>query len=188
MKRLLCVAATAALLSACATPEPPPVYEPPPPPPPPPALSQVGMDCFVRAAESDLFEIESGRLATTMSAYPEVQNFGQMLVDDHTQSTNVMMTTVTNAGIAPPPAPQLGVAKAQQLDQLRNAGTNFDPLFLQAQIMAHEEALALHQSCANSAGAPTAGVHAQIVPVIQGHLDRARALSDAVRAQMGERG
>lgn len=187
MKRLLCLAASAALLCACATPPPPP--PPLPPPPPPPAmLSQVSLDCAMGAAEADLFEIESGRLAAGMGSHPDVRAYGQMLVDDHTRASADLMAVINGAGIVPPPPPVLSPARAQQLDMLRASGPNFDVVFLQSQIMAHEEGLALHRACSDSAGPPTAAVHASLVPVIQAHLDRARMLADMVRMSMGERG
>ena len=187
MMRLFCsAAASAALLSACATPEPP--YVPPPPPPPPViVVTQASLDCVMAAAEADLFEVESSRVALQRSANPAVRAFAQMMIDDHTRSTNEIGAALQSLGMAPPP-PTLGTAMAQRLDALRTTTGPFDAMYMHEQVLAHESALALHQSCSVNAQAPLAGVHASIVPVVQGHLDQARALRDSVQAGSGERG
>ncbi|QNP42755.1 DUF4142 domain-containing protein [Sphingomonas daechungensis] len=98
MRLLLVSAAAAALLSACATnpPEPAapavdvnsPLYAP----------NYLGM-----AGSSDQFEIQSGQLAQQMSQNPSVRQIGQMLVADHTNSTQQLMAAAQSAGIAAPP-------------------------------------------------------------------------------------
>jgi putative membrane protein len=188
MTRILCSsAAVAALLSACATPVPEPVYVPAPVVVAPPAITQVGMDCVIRAGASDLYEIEAGRLALQMSSNASVRSFAQMMIDHHTQSTAQMGAAMQSIGMAPPPA-QLTPDLTNRLNLLRTAGSGFDAMYLQDQVAAHQEALALHQACAANAGAPIAGVSAGLVPVVQSHLNQAVALSNSWRGTAGERG
>ena len=65
------------------------------------------------------------------------------------------------------------------LDQLRSAGTGyaFDQAFQQAQIQAHQQALALHQNYAASGDLPPLrAVATSAVPIIQRHLAMAQSL------------
>jgi len=149
-------------------------------PPPPPDLTNgmLAPGYLAQAASSDQFEIQSGQLALQASQNPAVQNFANMIIRDHTNSTQMLMAAAQSAHVTPPPATILPAQQAM-LDQLRSAGTgyNFDSAFQQVQIQAHQTALALHQGYAQGGDVPalraTAG---QIVPVVQGHLAQAQAL------------
>ena len=188
MTRILCcTAATAALLSACATP-------PPPPPPAPvvpvvvqPTLSQAGMDCVIRAAAMDMYEIEAGRLALQMSTNAGVRSYGQAMIDAHTNSSAQYAAALQSIAMNPPPA-QLTPDLSARLERLRTAGTGFDAMYLDDQIAAHNEALALHQACAANGGAPIAAVSAGLVPHIQAHLNQAQSLRASWSTTAGERG
>jgi putative membrane protein len=184
---LMSSAALAALLSACATPPPPP----PPPPPVPvavvqPQLSQAGMDCVLRLGASDAYEIQAAQVALQRSTNPDVRNFAQMMIDQHTQSTQQMAAALHSINMNPPPI-QLTADLNARLGGLQ-AAPNFDAAYLQDQIAAHQDALALAQSCAANGGPPVAAVAAGLVPAIQDHLSRAQAISANLGAPRGERG
>src|SRR4051812_26993117 len=177
MKKLAILFGGTMLLAACQS-------APPPPPPPPPVdmtnpLMAPGY--LSQAGSSDQFEIQSGQLAQQMSQNPGVRNFGNMLIADHTRSTQMLVSAAQSAGITPPPPAILPQHQAM-LDQLRAAGSgpSFDMAFRDIQINAHQQALTLHQNYAGSGDVPalrtTAG---QIVPVVQMHLQQAQALQIA---------
>jgi putative membrane protein len=133
---------------------------------------------LAQAGSSDQFEIQSGQLALQASQNPAVQNFANMIIRDHTNSTHMLLSAAASARITPPPAAILPAQQAM-LDQLRSAGTgsNFDVAFKQVQIKAHQSALALHQGYAQGGDvAALRATAAQIVPVVQGHLAQAQAL------------
>lgn len=130
------------------------------------------------AASSDMFEIQSGQLAQQMSQNPAVRNFGSMLVTDHTQSTQMLMAAAAAARL-PAMTPALLPQHQALLDQERAAGSGyaFDQAFQQAQIQAHQQALTLHQNYATSGDVPALrNAAAQIVPVVQRHLQMAQSL------------
>jgi putative membrane protein len=69
------------------------------------------------------------------------------------------------------------------LEQLRTAGPNFDVAFRDAQVAAHQEALALHQNYANGGDLPALRtVAGAAVPIIQQHLVAAQGLNVAPMA------
>jgi putative membrane protein len=132
------------------------------------------------AASSDMFEIQSSQLALQMSQNPAIRSFAQMLIGDHTRMTQQMVATAQSAGLTPP-QPMLMPMHQQMLDQLRAAGPGmFDMAFRDAQVNAHQQALALHQNYSASGDVPALRtLAAGAVPVIQGHLNHAQMLSVA---------
>jgi putative membrane protein len=130
------------------------------------------------AGASDLYEIQSSQLALTKAQRPEVRQFAQMLVTHHTQTTQQVTAAAAAAGLTPPP-PQLMPMHAQMIAALEAASAaSFDSTYLSQQILAHEQALALHGNYARNGNAPALkAAAAAAVPIVQSHLDQARQLN-----------
>ncbi len=139
---------------------------------------ETAMPYVAMAGASDLFEIESGRMAQQRGASSHVRDMGGMLIRDHMQTTAATMAAARASGMNPPP-PRLMPMQAQMLSQLRNArGAEFDRLFARQQVQAHQMALALHQNYAANGDRPALRTSAaSAVPVVQRHLDHARRMS-----------
>lgn len=149
-------------------------------PPPPPDLNNalLAPGYVAQAASADQFEIQSGQLALGASQNAAVRNFANMIIADHTRSTQMVASAAASARVTPPP-PTMLPAQQAMLDQLRAAGTGyaFDQAFQQVQIQAHQQALSLHQGYANGGDVPALrAVAGQIVPVVQNHLAQAQGL------------
>lgn len=129
------------------------------------------------AGSSDQFEIQSGQLAQSMSQNPAVRQIGQMLVTDHT-NTQQPMAPVQSAGITAPP-PALLPEHAALLQQIQSAPPGqFDMVFRDVQIQAHQQALSLHQAYASGGDTPALKTAAAgIVPVVQNHLTALQGLT-----------
>jgi putative membrane protein len=101
-------------------------------------------------AASDLFEIESGRLAQNKGTTAEVKTFGSQLVADHTKSTADLKTAAAKASPAVTVTPALDAEKQGMMAQLQAAsGAEFDRLFVQLQGTAHRKTLATLQAYAS---------------------------------------
>jgi putative membrane protein len=177
MRKLAILFGGAAILAGCSS----------NPPPPPPAAAVdlnnplMAPGYMAMAGSSDQFEIQSGQLALQMSQNPAVRNFSNMIIADHTRSTQMVMAAAQSAGLNPPP-PALLPPQQSMLDQLRAAGSgpSFDMAFQQAQVSAHQQALQLHQNYATQGDVPALRtVAGQIVPIVQMHLQQAQALNVA---------
>ena len=138
---------------------------------------ETAMPYVMMAGASDLYEIESGRLAQQRGGSAHVRQMGAMLIRDHMQTTAATMAAARASGLRPPP-PRLMPMQAQMLAQLRSAsGSNFDRLFMQQQVQAHQMALSLHQNyAANGDRQPLRASGATAVPIVQGHLEHARRM------------
>ncbi len=179
MRKLAVMLGGAALLAACSN-----------NPPAEPTTQVVAADpnnplmapgYMAMAGSSDQFEIQSSQLALQASQNPAVRNMANMLIADHTRSTQMLMAAAQSAGLTPPP-PTLLPEDQALLDQLRAAGSGpgFDMAFQQAQLTAHQKALALHTNYSAQGDVPALRtVAGQIVPVIQMHLQHAQSVSVA---------
>lgn len=131
-----------------------------------------------RAQISDQFEVEAGKIAVQRAQKTEVRQFGQMMVTDHTKASSNFAMAVQKSGLKPTAA-GLDTDHLNMLEQLRTASTSaFDRAYVTMQIQAHEKALSLHQGYAQGGDkAPLKAAAAEMVPIIQHHLQELRSIS-----------
>ena len=106
-----------------------------------------------------------------MGKSDNIKKFGKQMVHDHTTSTKMLMKAAHQSGMNPPPPP-LRPDQQQMISQLQAAqGSDFDKMYVQQQLAAHQEALQLHSAYAQGGSDPNVQSAArQIVPVVQDHL------------------
>lgn len=136
-------------------------------------------------AASDMFEIEAGRLAQEMGESQAIKDFGAMMVRDHTASSDKLKAAVAEAGNGLTVNPTMTRVQQGLLEQLRTGGENFDAMYAQQQADAHETALGVLQTQAQSGTvAQLKAFAAETAAVVEGHLEQARGLDeDAGSAQ-----
>ena len=122
-------------------------------------------------AASDLYEIESSKLAATKSSSTPVKELAARLLTDHQKSTAELKTAASQAKVTV--APALDAEKQAMLDQLEGAsGAEFDRLFLAQQKTAHQKALALLQSFARGGDTePLKAFARKASGVVEGHIE-----------------
>jgi putative membrane protein len=134
---------------------------------------------FVKvAAQTDEFERREGHLAATQGGSPRVRDFGQMMVTDHTKTTEALKAALKKAGMPVPPLPPLSHEQTQNVAKLHGLhGADFDKAYIAEQVSVHEKALGVMQGY--SAGGENAVLRkaaADTVPVVQHHLEMARQI------------
>jgi putative membrane protein len=133
------------------------------------------------AAISDMYEIESSKLALTRSKSERVKNFAQMMIDAHTMTSNELKSIMTTHKIAVAQPTGMDDRRMGLMENLTGASdADFDGRYLNQQSNAHQEALILFRGYADG------GDHAQIkafaaktAPAIQHHLDMVKALDSS---------
>jgi putative membrane protein len=131
------------------------------------------------ASQSDMYEIEAGKMASTMAKSADVKAFGKMMVTDHTAMSNEMKPLIAAAGQQP--ATALDQRRQGFLDNLK-ASKNFDKDYIDQQVAAHDEALTLMKGYAdNGDDAGLKGGAAKAVPKIQMHLDKAKSIQAGLK-------
>jgi putative membrane protein len=187
MKRMLLCAAAAALMSACSsmpTGEAAMVAEAAMDQPAPAAMEFVRM-----AGASDLYEIQSSQLVMQTTQNDEVRDFAQMMIDHHTMTTQTVMRAAQAAGMTPPP-PALDQRKSDMIRQLQAAqGMARDNLYIQQQVMAHQEALTLHTSYSrNGDTAELKTAAGTAVPIVARHYNQIMAMQNGGGSSGGHSG
>jgi len=152
------------------------------PTPPQAAATREAQAYLFHAGAGDVFEITSSMVLLNKSSNPQVRNYASMLIDHHTRTTNLALANAKAAGIMPPP-PELSPMQKSMIGQLHAANpAAIDRLYLQQQVPAHQQALALQSGYARSGDAPSLRQTAQgAVPIVQAHLDQARQMLQSVR-------
>ncbi|QCR21720.1 DUF4142 domain-containing protein [Pontibacter sp. SGAir0037] len=133
-----------------------------------------------RAAASDMFEIETGEMAEDMAEREDVRTFGQMIVNDHTESSTILMAMANQKNLPVPTA--LPQDKMEMRNRLAGmTGTEFDMEFMTQQVAAHQEAVALYEQAEDELqDTELRNFAAATLPVLREHLEHAQMLRDAL--------
>lgn len=150
---------------------------------PTPSNEAAAPDFVAKAAASDMFEVEAGKLALTKTANKDIKAFAQMMVDGHTKTTEDLKAAIAASGQAITPPAALPSDKQDALNDLKEkTGADFDKAYLDSQVDAHQAALDLLTRYANDGTVPQIKAFASTTaPVVQEHYDKAKALRDAVK-------
>jgi putative membrane protein len=142
------------------------------------APTPTGQDFADKAAKSDAFEIAAAKLARTNAESADVKKFAATMIDAHTGSTAKIKAAAAKASPAIKPDPTLTSDQQSKLDDLgKLKGADFDKAYIDGQISAHEDALSLMKDYAANGDTPSLKTAAgEIAPVVQKHLDMAKAL------------
>jgi putative membrane protein len=148
-------------------------------PAPAPAPAPVDATTFVaNATASNTFEIVSSRLALDRAKDPAVQRIAQHLIHDHTMAQEQLAATAAEAGIEAP-APNLNPEQQATVDALKGLwGKAFDDAYLQAQVKAHQEAIALFVGFASvdANPRPLRLLAVSTLPILGQHLGEVNAV------------
>ncbi len=159
----------------------------PPPPPPPPVEAKTQAAAYVMAAgKSDMYEIESSRIALQKTQNAGIRRYADMMIKHHQKTTADTMAAARKAGMNPsPPAPDAGITAS--LGELQAAsGADFDRLYLGQQLPAHQAALDLHQSYGADGDQPALKTTAKkAVPIVKQHLAAAQRMQGAMGDSAG---
>jgi putative membrane protein len=136
-------------------------------------------DAYVaNAAMSDMYEIESSRLALEKSQSPGIKKYAQQMIDDHTATSSQMKAMLTKAGVTVTPPTALDDRRRGMIDNLRAASAaDFDRTYVDQQTMAHQEAVTLHSGFAEDGDNPQLKQFATTTaPKVRHHLDMVKNL------------
>jgi putative membrane protein len=136
-----------------------------------------------KAAISDMFEIQSSKLAMEKSNNNDIKQFARMMVDDHTKVSEEMKSIAQKVqGVQVPT--QMDAEHQKKLDQLRSAsGAQFDQRYRGDQIQGHEAAVSLFDQYAQSGENAELKSWAQkTLPQLRNHLKQAQALPQSTGA------
>ena len=123
------------------------------------------------AGASDLYEIQSSKLALDKSDNVSVKDFANTMIEDHTKTTQAVKDAAAKAGLTAP-EPMLTPDQQQMIDTLTPLlGHKFDVEYARQQLPAHQQALLLMTNYAQNGDTPALRDAAQsAIPIIEHHL------------------
>src|SRR3954468_10196010 len=143
-----------------------------------PALAAVaGTDktFATEAAHGGLAEVQMGQLALQKATSPQVKEFAQRMVTDHSQANQNLMQLGKSENLNLPT--QLDPKHKSEMDRLSAmSGTAFDAAYMQQMVQDHQKTVADFQKQAQSGVDPSLKSFAQKhLPLLQQHLQMAQA-------------
>jgi putative membrane protein len=131
------------------------------------------------AANGDMYEIESSKLALQKATNPQLKQYAQRMIDEHTMTSAELKKAVGSAeGVTIPTA--MDERRQGMIDNLRQAPANgFDAVYIAQQTASHQENVELHQTYAEAGdNAALKALAAKHLPMITQHLQQIRAMGE----------
>lgn len=139
---------------------------------------------FVKmAGAGDLYEKTSSQMVLKTAKNPKVREFATMMISDHNKSTAEVKAAAKSDKVMAGP-PKLMPEQEKMIADLKAATpADREKVYVTQQVMAHQQALDLHQTFAQSGDKPALKqAAAGIVPVVQQHLTEVRAMQSSMGA------
>jgi putative membrane protein len=137
-------------------------------------------DFVKQVAASDMFEIESSKLAEQKGNARE-KSFAQQMVTDHTKTSTELKQLVSSGKVTAELPGALDSSHQSKLDKLKKAsGTDFSSNYDSYQVDAHKDAVSLFERYAKGGdNADLKNWAGKTLPALQHHLDMAQELDKA---------
>jgi putative membrane protein len=135
-----------------------------------------------KVAMSNMYEIEAGKIASTKGKSGVVKQFGQHMVEAHSQTTAELKGIVEAEKINVTLPAKLDDDHQKLIEKLNEASAEyFDKTYADQQEEAHKEAVKLFESYAKDGdNAAVKAFAAKTLPVIKEHLQSAKKLEGGV--------
>lgn len=133
-------------------------------------------------AISDMYEIQSGQLASEKAQNADVKAFGSQMLNDHTKTSDELKGIIGDEDIKVELPGKLDAEHQTNLDKLNGLSrTQFDKEYVRMLIDAHQKAVALFDNYA-AAGEndDLKGWAKDTLPTLKGHLEHAQKLKNSV--------
>ena len=135
-------------------------------------------DFVQKAAMSDMYEVQAGKLATEKGQSDAVKQFAQQMVDAHTKTTEELTGIVKAKNIKVDLPTKLDAKHQKLIDDLNSApAKDFDKTYANQQVDAHQEAVHLFKKYAAKGDDADVNQFAEkTLPTIEHHLEDAKKL------------
>jgi putative membrane protein len=136
-------------------------------------------DFVQEAATSDMFEIQSSKLAAERTQ-GDVQSFANQMVTDHTKTTSELQGLAPGANVHLPT--QMTSSQQSMLDKLKGLnGDDFVKQYMDDQVSAHKDAVSLFERYGKGGdNGKLKSWASQTLPTLQHHLDMAQDIYSKV--------
>ena len=131
--------------------------------------------------ETNLLEIELGKVAQRNSASPEVQKFAQLMVDGHTKDNEELKVVAQQKSIRlPDTLSERGKRKFERLSEAK--AEEFDRKYIRFMIREHKDAIDAFEQQVEQGHDDVMKIWAsETIPTIRHHLEMAEATEEILR-------
>jgi putative membrane protein len=138
-------------------------------------------DFAVKAADGGMLEVQLGTLALTKASSPEVKQFAQMMVDDHSKANNELKAIAQQKNISLPTV--LGDDHQKKFDNLNEkSGADFDKDYMDLMVKDHKDDIKEFEDEGDDGkDAELKSWAAGKVATLKHHLEMAERTHDAVK-------
>jgi putative membrane protein len=132
-----------------------------------------------KAMESNVAEIQMGRLALEKSTDEQVRHFAIQMTEDHGKMLDDFKQAVQGLNIPVPAGPSKGALKT--IDKLKGlSGDAFDRVYIKEMVKAHkEDDKAFREEAKNTTSPQLKEMVTQDLQMIEGHLQQLQQLVDS---------
>ena len=141
------------------------------------SLSPSDRQFIKKAAEGGLAEVQLGQLATEKASSPEVKQFGQRMVDDHTKANDQLKQVASEKGVSvPDKLSAKDAATKARLEKL--SGKSFDRAYMKDMVTDHTKDVSEFRMASKNAKDPDVKNFAsQTLPTLEDHLKQAKDIA-----------
>jgi putative membrane protein len=133
------------------------------------------------AAYSSNAEIEAGRMAVSKTQNPEVKQFAQQMIAEHTRANKELMPIAAKKNVTLPTDLD-PMHKTMAADMSKLSGAEFDEEYMEGQVADHEKTVALLQTQVdNGTDAEVKAFAVKTLPVVKMHLEMARKINGKLK-------
>lgn len=146
-----------------------------------PGTTQLGDQHFIKeAADGGMAEVELGQLAADKATNPDVKEFAQRMVKDHSQANDQLKQLAMQKGVTLPNSPSAKYeATKNKLSKM--SGDSFDKAYMDDMLKDHRMDIAAFQKESASGKDPDVKQFAsQTLPTLQDHLKQAQTVAPKI--------
>lgn len=138
---------------------------------------------MTKAASGGMLEVQLGQQVAQKATTPDVKQFAQQMVTDHTKANNELKALAAQKNITLPTT--LGAEQQKVYDEvLAEKGADLDKKYVSAMLTDHQEDIKQYQEAVTKAGDTDLKTYAQQnLPVLQMHLGMLQKIQPVVEAK-----
>lgn len=138
-------------------------------------------DFAVDAADAGMLEVQLGQLAVSNASSPQVKQFGQMMVDDHTKANDELKALASELNYSLPAS--LSDKSMKVYNKLaEKSGTDFDKAYIDQMVDDHKDVLdKFKKEADNGKEARLKQWASEKIPALQHHLELAESAKETVK-------
>ncbi len=144
-------------------------------------MSAADKHFVMEAAQGGMAEVELGQLAQQKASNPEVKQFGERMVNDHTKANDQLKQVASSIRITLPTG--LSAKDEALKEKLSNlSGEQFDKTYMEHMVTDHtQDVAAFRHESADGQDAAVKNFASETLPTLESHLKEARKIEPQVK-------